>query len=84
MIDKLIQENTPFAILRYKTRMAGSEVEDVRYELMHNKYKVIVYKALNHDVARSAIRKYKLPKVVDKEYGAVYEFKNFKETIKNK
>lgn len=84
MIDKLVKENIPFAILRYKTWLARSTTEGVRYELMHNKYKFIAYKPLNHDVARSAIRKYKLPKVVDKEYGAVYEFGNFKETIKNK
>jgi len=82
MIDKLIQENIPFAILRYKTWLTGSTTEGVRYELMHNKYKVIAYKVLNQDEARSAIRKYKLPKVVDKDYGAVYEFGNFKQTIK--
>lgn len=81
MIDKLVKENIPFAILRYKTRMAGSDVEDNRYELMHNKYNYIAYKVLNQDVARSVIRKYKLPRVVDKDYGVVYEFGNFKQTI---
>lgn len=81
MIDKLVKENIPFAILRYKTWLAGSTTEGVRYELMHNKYKVIAYKVLNQDEARSAIRKYKLTKVVDKDYGAVYEFNNFKQII---
>lgn len=50
---------------------------------MHNKYRVIAYKVLNQDVARSAIRRHKLAKVVDKDYGAVYEFGNFKQ-ITNK
>lgn len=82
MIDRFIRKKKPFAILRYTARMVGSTIESETYDLMYVKGKVKkAYKPLNQDVARSAIRKYKLPKVVETDCGVVYEFNGFKELI---
>lgn len=79
MIQKLLENNTPFAIVQYFESAIGvSGISNKKYELVYlNPEDKLKYKIIDNKLALEIIPK--LKKVFDTEDGCVWEFLNFKE-----
>lgn len=82
MIQKLFENNTPFAIMQYFNKMIGLDDYCTRvYELIYlDKKDELRFKIIPNKVAIEVISK--LKKVLENKHGAVWEFNNFKEYYK--
>lgn len=81
-INKLIETQTPFAVMQYFESFKGSKRETNRvYELIYlNSKKTNSFKILNKNkiaFLKSNIDTIKL--VISNDYGSIYEFNDFKE-----
>lgn len=79
MIQKLLENNTPFAIVQYfETAIGVSGISNKVYELVYlNSEDKLKYKIIDNKFALEIIPK--LEKVCDTEDGCVWEFRDFKE-----
>lgn len=79
MIQKLLETNTPFAIVQYFETIVGvSGMSNKKYELIYlNSEDELKFKIIDNKLALETIPK--LKKVLDTEDGCVWEFRNFKE-----
>lgn len=79
MIQKLIENKQPFAIIQYFNKMIGLDDHYSRvYELIYlDKKDELRFKIIPNKVSIEAVSK--LKKVLENEHGAVWEFNNFKE-----
>lgn len=79
MIQKLIENKQPFAIMQYFNKMRGLDDYCTRvYELIYlDKKDELRFKIIPNELAIKAISK--LKKVLENKHGTVWEFNNFKE-----
>ena len=80
-VNRLLEKNTPFAVMQYFEIFKGSKRETNRvYELMYlNSKKQLTFKILNNNeiaFLKSNINVIKL--IITNDYGSVYEFNDFK------
>lgn len=79
MVQKLLDNNTPFAIVQYfETVRDVTGISKKVYELIYlNSEDELKFKIIDNKLALEIIPK--LKKVCDTEDGCVWEFRNFKE-----
>ena len=80
-VNKLIETQTPFAVMQYFESFKGSKRETNRvYELTYlNSKKLLSFKVLNkNEIAFLKSNPDKIKLVITNDYGSVYEFNDFK------
>lgn len=79
MVQKLLEKNTPFAIVQYfETAIFVTGISNKVYELIYlNPEDKLKFKIIDNKLALETIPK--LKKVLDTEDGCVWEYLNFKE-----
>jgi hypothetical protein len=81
-VKKLLESNTPFAVIQYFESFKGSKKEThKKYEVLYiNQRKEVAFKILNQEeISFVKVNKEKIKLILDTKDGRVYEFNKFKE-----